>query len=202
MHYVLDLWFELYVKVKSKGEAYLIRYCDDFVCCFENKEDAEIFYEELKERLAKFDLELAEDKSRIIPFGKNSKSKERFDFLGFTHINGMGRTGYYKLVHCTSGKKSSAKKQAVKEWLKEKVMIYPIPYLIKQLNIKLQGTFRYYGISDNYEWMRKFRDYVIYQLRKQLSRRSQKGKINWDKMHKILKYNPIVQPRVYHSLWQ
>lgn len=133
-----------------------------------------MFYRELKDRLNKFDLELAEDKSRIIPLGNND-SKEKFDFLGFTHVN---RKENYKLSHHTSGKKSKAKKQAVKLWIKEKVRIYKIPYLIKQLNIKLQGTFRYYGVSDNYDWMIKFRKYVIYQLHEQLSRRSQKGKIS------------------------
>lgn len=201
LHYVLDLWFELYVKIKCKGGAYLIRYCDDFVCCFEKEEDAKMFYEELKDRLKKFDLELAEDKSRIIPFGNND-SKEKFDFLGFTHVNGVNRKGKYKLEHHTSGKKSRAKKQAVKEWLKESVRIYKIPYLIKKLNIKLQGTFRYYGVSDNYEWMLKFRKYVIYQLHEQLCRRSQKGQITWEKFYKMLEYNPIVTPKIYHSMWE
>lgn len=160
-----------------------------------------MFYRELKDRLNKFDLELAEDKSRIIPFGNND-SEEKFDFLGFTHINSKSKTGNYKLAHHTSGKKSKAKKQAVKIWLKESVMIYKTPYLIKKLNMKLQGTFRYYGVSDNYKWMVHFRNYVIYELRKQLSRRSQKGKISWDKFNRILKYNPIVTPKIYHSLWQ
>lgn len=201
LHYVLDLWFELYIKVKSKGKAYMIRYADDFVCCFEKEEDARMFYEELKDRLKKFDLELAEDKSRIIPFGNND-SKEKFDFLGFTHTNGVNRKGNYKLVHHTSGKKSKAKKQAVKLWLIESVRIYKIPYLIKKLNIKLQGTFRYYGVSDNFEWMIKFRKYVIYELREQLSRRSQRGKISWEKLYKILEFNPIVTPKIYHSMWQ
>ena len=201
LHYVLDLWFELYIKIKCKGEAYLIRYADDFVCCFEKEEDAKMFYTELKDRLNKFDLELAEDKSRIIPFG-NENNKEKFDFLGFTHINGTSRKGNYKLVHHTSGKKSSAKKQAVKLWLKEAVRIYDITYLIKKLNVKLQGTFRYYGMSDNYEWMIKFRRYVIYQLHEQLNRRSQRGKISWERFHKMLKYNPIVMPKIYHSMWQ
>ncbi len=201
LHYVLDLWFELYIKIKCKGGAYLIRYADDFVCCFEKEEDARMFYGELKDRLNKFDLELAEDKSRIIPFG-NKDSKEKFDFLGFTHVNGTNRKGKYKLVHHTSGKKSKAKKQAVKEWLKENVRIYPITYLIKQLNVKLQGTFRYYGVSDNYDWMLKFRKYVTYQLHEQLCRRSQKGRISWKKFYRILEFNPIVMPKIYHSLWQ
>lgn len=201
LYYVLDLWFEMYIKIKCKGGAYLVRYCDDFVCCFEKEEDAKMFYEELKDRLNKFDLELAEDKSRIIPFG-NKDSKEKFDFLGFTHMNGINRKGKYKLIHYTSGKKSKAKKQAVKEWLKESVRIYKIPYLIKKLNIKLQGTFRYYGVSDNYKWMKNFRKYVIYELHEQICRRSQKGKINWERFNKILEYNPIVEPKIYHSMWQ
>ena len=201
LHYVLDLWFELYIKIKCKGGAYLIRYADDFVCCFEKEEDARMFYVELKDRLKKFDLELAEDKSRIIPFGNND-SKEKFDFLGFTHTNGVNRKGKYKLIHYTSGKKSKAKKQAVKEWLKESVRIYPIPIIIKKLNIKLQGTFRYYGVSDNFDWMVKFRKYVIYQLHEQICRRSQKGKMSWEKLYKIIEYNPIVEPKIYHSMWQ
>lgn len=201
LHYVLDLWFELYIKIKCKGGAYLIRYADDFVCCFEREEDARMFYVELKDRLKKFDLELAEDKSRIIPFGNND-SKEKFDFLGFTHVNGVNRKGNYKLVHHTSGKKSKAKKQAVKVWLVENVRIYKIPYLIKKLNIKLQGTFRYYGVSDNMKWMTQFRKYVIHELYQQICRRSQKGKISWEKYSKILEYNPISLPKIYHSMWQ
>ena len=201
LHYVLDMWFELYIKIKCKGEAYIIRYCDDFVCCFEKEEEARMFYAELKDRLSKFDLELAEDKSRIIPFG-NNKSQEKFDFLGFTHVNGVNRKGSYKLVHHTSSKKSKTKKQVVKQWLKESVKVYKIRYLIKKLNIKLQGTFRYYGVSDNYYWMLKFRKYVIYQLHEQLCRRSQRNKISWIKFYKILEYNPIVMPKIYHSMWQ
>lgn len=201
LHYVLDLWFELFIKIKCKGGAYLIRYADDFVCCFEKEEDARMFYAELKDRLNKFDLELAEDKSRIIPFGNND-SKEKFDFLGFTHVNGVNRKGNYKLIHYTSGKKSKAKKQAVKVWLVENVRIYKIPYLIKKLNIKLQGTFRYYGVSDNMKWMTQFRKYVIHELYQQICRRSQKGKISWEKYSKILEYNPISLPKIYHSMWQ
>ena len=201
LHYVLDLWFELFIKIKCKGGAYLIRYADDFVCCFEKEEDARMFYAKLKDRLNKFDLELAEDKSRIIPFGNND-SKEKFDFLGFTHVNGVNRKGNYKLIHYTSGKKSKAKKQAVKVWLVENVRIYKIPYLIKKLNIKLQGTFRYYGVSDNMKWMTQFRKYVIHELYQQICRRSQKGKISWEKYSKILEYNPISLPKIYHSMWQ
>ena len=202
LHYVLDLWFEKEIKAKCKGKAFLIRYADDFVCCFQYKSEAEKFYKALKERINKFDLQLAEDKSKIIPFGRNTKSKETFDFLGFTHKNGKSRKGLYKLIHHTSNKKARAKKENVKLWLKEKVYIYPIPYLIKKLNTKLIGMYRYYGISDNIQWLIKFRQYVRYELKKWLSRRSQRGFITWEKYNKILKYNPIATPKIYHSLWQ
>lgn len=202
LHYVLDLWFEKEIKIKCKGRAFLIRYADDFVCCFQYKSEAEKFYKALKERVKKFDLELAEDKSKIILFGRNTKSKETFDFLGFTHRNGKSKKGLYKLIHHTSAKKSKAKKENVKLWLKEKVYIYPIPYLIKKLNTKLIGMYRYYGISDNIKWMIKFRQYVRYELKKWLSRRSQRGFITWEKYNKILQYNPIATPKIYHSLWQ
>ncbi len=202
LHYVLDLWFEKVVKTQCKGKAFLIRYADDFVCCFQYKSEAERFYRALKERTSKFDLELAEDKSKIIPFGRNTKSKETFDFLGFTHRNGKSRKGLYKLIHHTSSKKSRAKKESVKQWLREKVYIYPIPYLIKKLNTKLVGMYRYYGISDNVQWMIKFRQYVRYELKKWISRRSQRGLITWEKYNKILQYNPIATPKIYHNLWQ
>lgn len=202
LHYVLDLWFEKIIKIQCKGKAFLIRYADDFVCCFQYKSEAERFYKALKERMNQFDLELAEDKSKIIPFGRNTKSKETFDFLGFTHRNGKSRKGLYKLIHHTSGKKSRAKKENVKQWLRQNVYIYPVPYLIKKLNTKLIGMYRYYGISDNIQWMIKFRQYVRYELKKWLSRRSQRGNITWEKYNKILQYNLIATPKIYHSLWQ
>ena len=201
LHYALDLWFVKFAKTVCTGEAYMVRYEDDFVCCFEFGAEATKFYEDLKERLGKFGLTISETKSKIIRFGKHSQSKETFDFLGFTHINGKSRKGYYKLIHHTSKKKSETKKQAIKEWIKVSMRIYSIPMLIKKLNTKLNGMFRYYGVSDNSSWMNNIRYYVITILRKWLNRRSQRGYISWDKFNRILKYNPIVYPKIYHSLW-
>lgn len=201
LHYVIDLWFKYDVKVRSRGEAYMVRYADDMVCCFEYEEDANRYYAELKERLKKFNLELAEDKSKIIPFGRNNKeSTETFDFLGFTHKDSKGHSGYYKLLHSTSQKKLKAKRAAVKQWIKEN-MHKPIKELIKQLNTKLVGHYRYYGISDNYNRMRSFREYIKLQLFKHLRRRSQKHNMTFEKFNKILEYNPIVSPKIYFKLW-
>ena len=77
LHYVLDLWFEKVVRKRCKGQAYIVRYADDFVCCFEHKEEAEIFYEALKLRLKKFKLEIAEDKTKIIYFGSKAYYESR-----------------------------------------------------------------------------------------------------------------------------
>ena len=77
LHYVLDLWFEKVVRKRCKGQAYIVRYADDFVCCFEHKEEAEVFYEALKVRLKKFNLEIAEDKTKIIYFGSKAYYESR-----------------------------------------------------------------------------------------------------------------------------
>lgn len=202
LHYVLDLWFKLDVKVRCRGEAYIIRYADDLVCCFELEEDANRFFQELKDRLGKFNLELAEDKSKIIPFGKNTENnKETFDFLGFTHKDSKGRKGQYKLLHTTSQKKLKAKRASAKQWIRQNIHL-PIEELIKQLNRKLVGHYRYYGISDNYNRLKSYMNYVKYQLYKWLKRRSQKDKTNIERFRKILEYNPIAEPKIYFSLWQ
>ncbi len=101
LHYVLDLWFEKEVRKQCKGQAYIVRYADDFVCCFQYKSEAQEFFQSLKLRLQKFNLEIAEDKTKIIPFGrfaeKDAKQREMenlhtFDFLGFTHYCGKSKS--------------------------------------------------------------------------------------------------------------
>ncbi len=83
LHYVLDLWVEKVIKVRSKGEVYYVRYADDFVLMFQYEEEARYFLKALEERLKKFGLELEMNKTRIIPFGRNRGTKDNFSFLGF-----------------------------------------------------------------------------------------------------------------------
>lgn len=201
LHYVLDLWFEKIIKKQCKGNAQIVRYADDFVCCFQYEDEATRFYEMLKERLSKFGLEIAEDKSKIIKFGKNAEgSKETFDFLGFTHLNGVSRKGYYKLVHITSDKKMKVKTQVAKKWIEENIQS-PIKQLVQKLNTKLVGHYRYYGVSDNIHRMGKFRRMIEEHLYHTLRRRGQKHKITMEKFCKMLRYNPIAEPKIYVSLW-
>lgn len=201
LHYVLDLWFELYVKIQCTGKCSLIRYADDFVACFEEEEEAHWFYQELVERLAKFDLELEESKTRIFPFGRKSNTKDKFDFLGFNIHNDKTINGYYKVGYRTSENKSKQKKQNIKKYLKDNLYTKPKD-LIKALNRVLTGLYNYYGISFNLKWLEEIYVYTLTQLKRCLKRRSQKDKINWNKMLTIIKYEPLVKPKITYSLWQ
>ena len=113
LHYTLDTWFDYVKKHEFKGEMYMVRYADDFVCLFQYENEAQRFYQLLIERLRKFGLEIAEDKSRILPFGRYKGTKESFDFLGFTHYNVTSHWGKYCVLHRTSRKKLKMKREAV-----------------------------------------------------------------------------------------
>ena len=195
LHYVLDLWFE-HIKREFYGEMYLVRYADDFVCMFQYENEAQRFYKLLKERLSKFNLEIAEDKSRILPFGRYKGTKESFDFLGFTHINGKSHWGKYCVLHRTSKKKLKQKREAAKIWLKER-MHESIKKTIERLNRKLIGHYRYYGIFGNYIGLKKFYKYIILQLYFTKSRRDQSHWLTWKKFYEILRIHKIVYPRIY-----
>ena len=205
LHYALDLWFDA-VKKRLKGEAYMIRYADDFVCFFQYENEAEQFYRTLKERLAKFGLELAEDKSKIIRFGRFTKQNskdgktESFDFLGFRLINGETLTGKYRIVYKTSAKKLKAKKEAVKEWLKENIHGKPSDTIVK-LNRKLAGHYAYYGVSGNYQGILNFYRFVVDAFYKVLTRRSQRAYLSWKRYMSLLEKHPIIKPRVCVNIW-
>lgn len=209
LHYALDLWFEKVVKKRCKGEANMVRYADDFVCCFQNKDDAEEFYKELIERLKKFGLEIEQSKTKIIEFGRyaeDSRKKrgeekpETFDFLGFTHICGKSLKGKFIVKRITSKKKLKAKRQNVKAWLQEN-MHTKVKILIEKLNQKIVGHYRYYGISGNSLHMIKFRYYIIQQLYKILNRRSQKNRYTWEEFKvKILDKFPVKYPKIYVNM--
>jgi group II intron reverse transcriptase/maturase len=115
LHYVLDLWIEKAVKPHLDGESYYVRYADDFLMVFQYEKDANRVMTAMKERLRKFALEVAEDKTRILPFGRFRGTKEGFDFLGFTFYNAQTRLHKYRVGIQTNKKKLKAKKQAAKE---------------------------------------------------------------------------------------
>lgn len=210
LHYALDLWFEKAVKPKLNGEASLVRYADDFVCCFQYKEEANRFYVALKERLAKFGLEIADNKSKIIEFGRfaagNRQVKgvgkpETFDFLGFTHYCSQTRNGKFTVKRKTSKRKFKAKVKAFATWImrirdKERIQI-----IFETVKAKLQGHYNYYGISDNYRMIAKYYNKVLKLIFKWLNRRSQRKSFNWEKFNLYLKQNPLPRPAIRRNLW-
>lgn len=196
LHYVLDMWFEYVKKREFKGEMYMVRHADDFVCLFQYENEAQKFYRMMIERLNKFGLEIAEDKSRIMPFGRYKGTKETFDFLGFTHINGKSHWGKYCVVHRTSKKKLIQKRQSAKKWLREQ-MHKSIRETIETLNKKLEGHYRYYGIYGNWISLSKFYRYVKWELFRTKRRRDQTCWLTWAKFREILRIYPIAYPKVY-----
>ncbi len=209
LHYALDLWFEGIYKETCRGDAYMIRYADDFVCCFQTQEDAKRFYIELQERLGKFNLAIAEEKSKIIEFGrfaaagcsKRGKGKpDTFDFLGFTHYCSKSQRGKFRVKRKTSRKKYHAKIKQIKEWIRNNRNT-PIAEQVKSLRLKLLGHYRYYGITDNYRAIRNYQDSVYRLWYKWLNRRSQRKGFNWDKFCLFCQLNRLPNPKIYVNIY-
>jgi RNA-directed DNA polymerase len=209
LHYVLDLWFERKVRKECRGIAYIVRYADDFVCCFQHKDEAEKFYSELKDRLKEFNLEIAEDKTKIIPFGKFvEESSEKngtgkpstFDFLGFTHYCSKSQNGRFRVKRKTSRKKIKAKLSQSKDWLKSN-RHENIHVIMDRFCRSLRGYYNYYCITDNIPHVSKFVHKIRRLLYKWLNRRSQKKSFNWEKFELFLDKYPLPNPRVKVNIY-
>ena len=199
LHYVLDNWFYI-IKKEFKGEMYLIRYADDFVVMFQYEEEARKFYKMLIERMSKFKLELAEDKTRILPFGRFKGTKEEFNFLGFTFSNGKTTTGKYRPNIKTNKKKLKQKFEVVKKWLHDN-MHKPILEIGLSIKKKIIGHYAYYGISGNYSSLVKYYKYLKYTWYNTLRKRGQKNKIKYLDYLRIWNYLKIPLPKIYINIW-
>lgn len=211
LHYVLDMWFNKVIKRKFEGESYLIRYCDDFVCCFQNKKEAELFYQMLIERFEKFGLELALDKTKILEFGRFAKENrtrrglgkpETFDFLGFTFYCGEnGKKEFFRCKVKTSRKKFVSKIKKTYEWIKRNRTM-PVKEIIESLNRKLRGHYQYYGVTDNTMGVKNFLKAITWALFKWLNRRSQKRSYTAETFFNgLLKTYPLLEPKISVSLF-
>lgn len=209
LHYVLDLWFEKSVKKHCVGQAYMVRYADDFVCCFQYEKDAQRFYLALKERLNKFKLEVAEEKTKIIPFGRfaegNCKQKGEgkpptFDFLGFTHYCSQSKKGKFRVKRKTSKKKMRAKLKDSKTWLKIN-RHKDMEVIINRLSRSLTGYYNYYCITDNTMTVYRFYNEIIKQLFKWMNRRSQRKSFTWEKFNLFLEKFPLPKPKVKVNIY-
>jgi RNA-directed DNA polymerase len=210
LHYGLDLWFEIAVKANMRGEAYIVRYADDFVCGFQYKEDSENFYKALQHQLAKYSLSLQKEKSKIIPFGRGAEQNraeqgqgkpETFDFLGFTHYCSHSRDGSrFRVKRKTSRKKFSKKIKEFTTWMKDHRHMDK-KEMMKIVESKLVGHYRYYGVTDNSVMMQKYYFEVLKSLYKWLNRRSQRQSFTRDQFNQYLKRFPLPLPKIYFSVY-
>lgn len=185
MHYVFDQWVNQWRKRKAQGDVIVVRYADDFVLGFAKYGEAQAFQRELSARLAKFNLALHAEKTRLIEFGRYAETNraerglgkpETFDFLGFTHICTWNRKGNYTVLRRTMRKRLNAKVKAVKSELRKR-MHDPIAEQGKWLRGVVQGHYQYYGVPMNGRSLDTFRKRVLWVWKQTLSRRSQTGYI-------------------------
>jgi RNA-directed DNA polymerase len=205
LHYALDTWAAWWRKAVARGSVIIVRYADDFIVGFQYKEDAERFHGALRDRLAKFNLTLSEQKTRLIPFGRYADRKRggrgggkpgTFNFLGFTHICGRTRKGEFCVLRRTMAKKKNAKLADLTKQLRIR-MHRPIRETGAWLHAVLRGHYQYYGVPRNYAAMNAFRHRLIERWRKVLQRRSQKHRITWSRMDRLAE-QWLPKPKITH----
>ena len=209
LHYVLDLWFAKKVKPQTRGACHLVRYADDIICMVQYGGDSERIEQALRERFAKFDLELHPQKTRVISFGRyerqNAKRRNRrantFDFLGFTHYCGTSRRGKFIVGRKTSGKKFRMKCKELNNWLRKIRNYRKAKEWWPILQAKLRGHYQYYGVSGNMRSIRRFHSLTLRMTLKWLNRRSQRKSFNWTSFKKYLEHYPLPEPRIVHNLY-
>lgn len=199
LHYALDIWFEDTVKTHCRGAAFLCRYADDFVCAFEYEDDAKRFYRVLGQRLAKYSLEVAEEKTNRLRFSPwQWKASDTFEFLGFEFRWGRGRWGKPVIKRRTARKKYRAALASIQAWCRRNCRL-PKADLFAQLNAKLRGHYQYYGIRGNFKSLKDFYYHVRRILFKQLNRRSQRRSYNWKGFAEMVQVFGLERPRICHD---
>jgi group II intron reverse transcriptase/maturase len=206
LHYVFDLWADQWRRRHARGDVILVRFADDYVAGFEHRDDAERFLRDLRERLAKFALELAPEKTRLIEFGRFAahnrarrglSKPETFEFLGFTHICAKDRHGRFKLRRVTSKKRIRRKLREVKTELRHR-RHHPVPEQGRWLARVLRGHYRYYAVPDNSEALHAFRQRIERHWYTALRRRSQRSRrMQWRSMRRASD-RWLPSPRILH----
>jgi len=204
LHYVLDLWFERVVKPRLRGEAYLVRYIDDFVVCFQYREDAIRFQNVLRRRLEKFSLVLEPTKTKLVEFGRfaakhackrGRKRPETIYFLGFTLYCTRNQNGNFKVGFRTE-KSRLQRSMANLSDLMRRIRHLPVRVQVFNLNRALRGHYGYYGIAGNFRALQKVHRFVERYWRKMLNSRSREGSVTWEVFHKIKERFPLQRPRL------
>jgi group II intron reverse transcriptase/maturase len=194
LHYVLDLWADQWRRRHAHGDVIIVRFADDYVAGFEHRDDAERFLADLRERFAKFALELHPEKTRLIEFGRHAALDHRrrgmgrpetFEFLGFVHICAKTKRGRFKLKRVTIKKRMRAKLQEVKEELRRRQHL-PVPEQGQWLASVVQGHLNYYAVPDNIDAVEAFRTQAARHWHRALRRRSQRSRLDWKRMNRLV----------------
>ena len=203
LHEVLDEWFVRDVQPRLSGRAVLVRYADDFVFVFALERDARAVLDVLPKRFGKYGLTLHPDKTRLVPFHRPDRDDGdgdgpgTFDLLGFTHHWGLSRKGRWIVKKRTAQDRFSRTLRRIAEWCS----VHRHDGVEEQrraLARKLNGHYAYFGVTSNYAALSR----LVYEVkaiwRKWLSRRSQKGALDWAAMHRLLERYPLPRPRIVH----
>jgi len=193
LHYAFDLWADRWRKRNARGNMVIVRFADDVVVGFQHRSDAVRFREDLRERLARFHLEMHAERTRLVEFGRFAAEirrerglgkPETFDFLGFTHICGKSRAGRFLLERNTMPTRMRAKLKAVKIELMRR-RHRSIPQQGVWLASVVRGHFAYYAVPTNVFALTAFSDEVVQHWRRALERRHQRGRVGWSRMSRL-----------------
>ena len=204
LHYVLDLWFDRMVRPRLKGEAYLVRYIDDFVVCFQYRDDALRFQNVLRKRLGKFGLVPEPTKTKLVEFGRYAqrdvvrrgrKRPETIYFLGMTLYCTRNRKGNFR-VGLRTEKSRLRRSLAHLRGVMRRMRHLPVREQVHNLNRVLRGHYAYYGIAGNLRALQHVARAVERYWRQMLSSRSRAGFVRWEVFNRIQLHFPLQRPKL------
>ena len=205
---MLDEWFEHEVKPRLRGRAFEVRYADDAVLVFECEDDARRVVGVLAKRLERYGLRLHPEKTRMVEFGRPSKSKrggsqaERsFAMLGFTHYWGRSRKGRWVVKRKTAKDRFSRALRGIGQWCRAH-RHWPVREQWAVLSRKLRGHYAYYGITGNFQALHRFRYETARRWRTWLNRRHRRGGMTWERFMRLCHTYPLPPARVVHSVYR
>ena len=212
LHYVLDEWFEQVVKPRLTGRVFLVRFADDFVIGFTDRDDARRVMEVMPKRFGKYGLTIHPDKTRLVPFQLPPRRSARkdstegsqpgsFDLLGFTHYWSLSRKGNWVVKRKTGKSRLTRALRTVAQWCRTH-RHHPIMEQHRTLSQKLKGHFAYYGITGAGSALAMFHREVTRTWRKWLSRRHRRGGYPWPRFARLLERYALPRPVVVHSVYR
>jgi group II intron reverse transcriptase/maturase len=210
LHYVLDEWFAREVRPRLRGEAFLIRYADDFVIGVAREDDARRIMAVLPKRMSKYGLTVHPEKTRLVRFGPpeasfpettepSASAPTTFDFLGFTHYWARTRAGGWAVRRKTAKSRLKRAFQALSSWCRQNLHL-PIGEQHRALTQKLRGHYGYYGITGNVFSLQEFLDGARRIWKRWLSRRRRAGPLTWSEFVRLEQRYRLPKARVVHSV--